>query len=117
MALTNWKQITSDPWVLEEIQGYKIKFWKQPTQTCPLVPFHLSQKEVELMDTKIRKLLEKGVIAVVDLSHSQEFLSRVFLVPKKDGSQRSVINLTQLNQFVIWEHFKMESIHLVEHLI
>ena len=37
--------------------------------------------------------------------------------PKKDGSQRSVIKLRQLNQFVIWEHFKMENIHLVENLI
>ena len=36
---------------------------------------------------------------------------------QKDGSQRPVINLRQLNQFVIWEHFKMENIHLVEHLI
>ena len=37
--------------------------------------------------------------------------------PQKDGSHRPVINVCQLNQFVIWEHFKMENIHLVEHLI
>ena len=117
MVLTNWRQITSDPWVLEAIQGYKIKFWKQPAQACPPAPLHLSQKEVQLMNTNIHKLLEKRAIAVADPPHTQEFLSRVFLVPKKDGSQRPVINLRQLNQFVIWEHFKMESIHLVEHLI
>ena len=69
------------------------------------------------MDTEIHKLLEKGAIAVADPFHTQEFLSRVFLVPKTHGSKRLVINLRQLNQFVIWEHFKMESIHLVEHLI
>ena len=117
MALTNWKQITSDPWVLEAIQGYKIDFWKQPSQACPPAPLHLSQKDAQLMNTEVLKLLEKRAIVVVDPPHTQGFLSRVFLVPKKDGSQRPVINLRQLNQFVIWEHFKMENIHLVEHLI
>ena len=117
MALTNWKQITSDPWVLEAIQGYKIEFWKRPSQACPPAPLHLSQKDAQLMNTEVLKLLEKRAIVVVDSPHTQGFLSRVFLVPKKDGSQRPVINLRQLNQFVIWEHFKMENIHLVEHLI
>ena len=79
-ALTNWKQITSDPWVLEAIQGYKIEFWKQPTQACPPASLHLSQKEVQLMDTEIRKPLEKRAIAVADPPHTQEFLSRS---PKK----------------------------------
>ena len=50
MALTNWKQITSDPWVLEAIQGYKIKSWKQPIQACPPAPLHLSQKEAKTSD-------------------------------------------------------------------
>ena len=60
------------------------------------------------MDTKIRKLLEKREIAVADPPHTQEFLSRVFLVPKND-SQRPVINFCQLNQFVIWKHFKWKA--------
>ena len=76
-----------------------------------------SQKDAQLMNTEVLKLLEKRAIVVVDPPHTQGFLSRVFLVPKKDGSQRPVINLRQLNQLVIWEHFKMENIHLVEHLI
>ena len=69
------------------------------------------------MNAEIHKLLEKKAISVVTAPYTQGFLSRIFLVPKKDGSQRPVINLRQLNQFVIWEHFKMESIHLVENLI
>ena len=52
------------------------------------------------MDTEIRKLLEKRVIAVADPSHTQEFLSRVFLVPKKDGSQRPVINLCLVEHLI-----------------
>ena len=38
------------------------------------------------------------------------FVSTVFLVPKKDGGQKPVINLKSLNRFVHTEHFKMEGI-------
>ena len=57
MQLTNWKQITSDPWILEAIQGYKIEFWKQATQACLPVSLHLSKKDTQLMNTKYSVLL------------------------------------------------------------
>ena len=45
------------------------------------------------------------------------FLSTIFLVPKKDGGQRTVINLKSLNKFVYTEHFKMEGIHILRDLL
>ena len=57
VQLTNWKQITSDPWILEAIQGYKIEFWKQTTQACLPVPLHFSKKDTQLMNTKYPVLL------------------------------------------------------------
>jgi len=110
-------KVTSDPWVINTIQGYKIEFWAQPRQLSPSTPLYLSEKETPLMNAEIHKLQEKGAIFVVPNPQTQGFLSRIFLVPKKDGSQRPVINLRQLNHYVIWENFKMESIHLVENLI
>ena len=41
-----------------------------------------------------------------------EFISTVFLVPKKTGDFRPVINLKPLNQFVKKIHFKMENIRM-----
>ena len=41
----------------------------------------------------------------------------MFLIPKKDGKMRPVINLKSLNQFVMTPHFKMEGIHTVRDLI
>ena len=57
--------------------------------------------------------------AVIELSTPPEggFHSTLFLVPKKDGGQRLVINLKALNYFVITPHFKMEGIHTLKSLI
>ena len=44
------------------------------------------------------------------------YLSSLFLVPKKGGVQRPVVNLKPLNQFLPYEHFKMEGIHMVKYL-
>ena len=41
-----------------------------------------------------------------------EFISTVFLVPKKTGDFRPVINLKPLNQFFEKIHFKMENIRM-----
>ena len=45
------------------------------------------------------------------------FYSNLFLVPKKDGGQRPVINLKALNNFVNKEHFKMGGIHTLKDLL
>ena len=37
-----------------------------------------------------------------------QFVSRLFLVAKKDGNFRPVVNLKPLNSFVMKQHFKME---------
>ena len=37
--------------------------------------------------------------------------------PPKAGGQRPVFNLRQLNQFVKYEHFKMEGIHMLTDLL
>ena len=46
-----------------------------------------------------------------------EFISTIFVRPKKDGSYRSILNLKQLNNFVTNHHFKMESLQTALHLV
>ena len=46
-----------------------------------------------------------------------QFLSSLFLVPKRDGNSRPLINLKELNVFLKYDHFKMEGIHLLRDLL
>ena len=45
------------------------------------------------------------------------FLSNLFLVKKKHGGMRPVINIKGLNQLVRTEYFKMERLHLLGTLV
>ena len=45
------------------------------------------------------------------------FVSTIFLVPKKDGQFRPIINLKPLNRFMRKHHFKMEGMHVVRDLL
>lgn len=57
----------------------------------------------------IDKFLETGVIEKT--KHSEgEYISNIFVRPKKDGSYRLILNLKHLNQFVEYHHFKMENL-------
>ena len=68
------------------------------------------------MQQDIQSMLEKHAIEeTTPRGHS--FLSTIFLVPKKDGGQRPVINLKSLNKVVYTEHLKMEGIHILRDLL
>ena len=50
----------------------------------------------------------------IETSHTDgEFISNIFLRPKKDESFCPVISLRGLNAFVAYYHFKMETIRYV----
>ena len=112
----NWVKITQDPWVLETIQGYRVPFSQQPYQPYPPRALTHSQAEEALMQQEIQSMLEKHAIEETT-PRGHGFLSTIFLVPKKDGGQRPVINLKSLNKFVYTEHFKIEGIHILRDLL
>jgi hypothetical protein len=61
------------------------------------------------------KLLDKGVS--VGSSHEpDEFISNIFL-QKKDGTYRMILNLKQLNEFIVYRHFKMDSLQAATELM
>lgn len=67
-----------------------------------------SDKEETIISQEIKSMLDMGVIEEVD-HHPNEYISPIFIVPKKSGEYRMILNLKNLNQFVEYHHFKMET--------
>lgn len=70
--------------------------------------------QTELCKTEVESLLDKG--AIVE-SFSEGFISGIFLIPKKSGGYRPIINLKGLNQFLTYRHFKLEGFQTVRHTV
>ena len=116
-----WKVLTQDSWVLQTVKGFQIPSVGQPVQhQRPAIPCFPLEQLAQIQE-EISSLREKGAISVVaDPSHSQkqtEFFSNLFLVPKKNGSMRPVINLKALNRWVETPHFKMEGLPTLQDLL
>ena len=119
--VNTWKVLTQDSWVLQTVKGFQISFVGQPVQhQRPATPCFPLEQLAQIQE-EISSLREKGAISVVaDPSHSQkqtELFSNLFLVPKKNGSMRPVINLKALNQWVETPHFKMEGLPTLQDLL
>ena len=61
------------------------------------------------VNDNIQKLLSKGVIRKA-MPESGEFISSIFLTPKKDGSHRMILNLKNLNEYILHYDFKTNTI-------
>lgn len=93
-----------------------MEFNTLPVQSVLPRPPPFSEREKQLIDEEITNLLTKGASRKVS-SCPYEFISNIFLVPKKTGDLRPVINLKPLNQFVKGIHFKMENIQMAMNFV
>ena len=76
----------------------------------------ISKEHQEQVKIEIESLLQKGVL--INSDHEPgEFISPIFTVPKSDGNVRLILNLKELNQYVKYTHFKMETIHSILKLV
>lgn len=117
--IQRWMMITQDPWVLQTIPGHHIELMSPPVQHfLPGMP-HLSPSQERVLNQEMEALLSKEAIHQVQSQAplNEGFISSMFIVPKKDGGNRPVINLKPLNQFLVYENFKMEGIHMLRDLL
>ena len=108
-ALFEGGRITNDPGVLDMVSGTHIDFQSIPVQTCPKISSKLSPQECTTIQNEISNLLSKSVI--VETHHDPgEFISPIFVRPKKDGTTRIILNLQALNEHVVYIHFKIDTL-------
>ena len=114
--LKAWEILTKDPEILEIVKGFKIPFLKNPTQERVPQTSHMGHEQADLIHVKIENMLKKGAIHQTE-HQVGEFLSNIFFVGKKDEGNRPVVNLRYLNQFIPYQHFKMEGLFCLRELL
>lgn len=103
-----WRELTSDPWILNAIEGCDIEFDDTPDIVAPR-EILFSQEEMIFIDEELDRLWGKNII--VPSTHCPgECISPIFVRPKKDGSHRLILNLKSLNQSIVYRHFKMDTL-------
>jgi len=103
-----WQAMGVSQWTVEVLkEGYQLEFHRKPRLTR--IPMLNLNSKGPLVDQEILDMIAKGALEKVDNPNSPGFYSRIFLVPKKTGGMRPVIDLKRLNQFLVHKHFKMES--------
>jgi hypothetical protein len=112
---SNWKLITSDPWILATVQGYKIPFIYQPLQWRPKHTKARTEEEVKSIKDALSELTMKGAIKIVHEQPNQ-FTSTLFIM-KQNKKNRPIFNLKNLNRYVETQKFKMEGLDSVRKLL
>ena len=90
------------------VQNCRVNFTDgQKPKQLQHVSYRYNKKDIKLIESEISKMLEQNIIKEVEY-HPSLYLSPIFLREKKSGGYRLILNLKNLNQFVPYEHFKME---------
>ena len=110
--MKQWGELTNNKWVLsifqhgflDTIQSYSPSFISSDKTESIFFP---------LLQEEIVELLQKRAVERVQDPGTLGFYSRLFLVPKKNGKLRPVIDFSLLNQCIMKQAFKMEMVKSV----
>ena len=109
------------PFILSMVRGYSPPFVSPPTLSLPEANFSTPSKGASnvFVDDEVQALLAKGAIEEVPLVPlPPSYISNVFLVPKKDGGMRPILNLKKLNAAHLdTPHFKQDTLEDVRHAL
>ena len=94
-------------------EGLQLKFHTlPPLRRFPTLHCHSSLIQLPKIRKFLPNLLSRNIIRKI-CTPQLLFFSRLFLVPKKDNSDRLVIDLSILNKYLIIPTFKMETIETI----
>ncbi len=109
--LHEWERLLGvSLWVLHTIRtGYTLQFGKNPPRFDGV---HLtvvnSASKASVLQQELSSLLQKGAIEEIPQAEvDQGFFSRYFLVPKRDGGLRPILDLRRFNFSLYKGKFKM----------
>lgn len=114
----NWSKITDDVWMLDCVtNGVKFDFLEHPKQFRRSSPVPMSADMLKVCDLEVKELLKKRAVVEVTGTNSDGFVCALFVIPKKAGGFRPIVNLKPLNKFIKYEHFKMENLYSARYIL
>ncbi len=105
-----WQAIPGvSEWVMGIIKrGYSLQFARRPPRFSGVVSTSVQGENARVLRSEVMTLLEKGAIEMVSPALSESgFYSRYFLIPKKDGGLRPILDLRRLNHALMRRPFRM----------
>ena len=100
-------RITCNKFILDIVQGYVTEFTSVPIQSSQPKQPELEKHEEIALNALLEELFQKRFIEKC-AHEAGEFISPIFLRPKKNGKYRMILNLKNLNKFISHIHFKMD---------
>ena len=116
LFVREWSAFCPDAWVVRVIsEGYRLEFTTPPPRQegVRVTPTPSDPAQRRILEAEILGLLQKGAVVKVDGSEGPLFRSTFFLVPKKGGTWRPILNLRPLNVSIRPRHFRMESLAVI----
>ena len=107
-----WEERVGSPWVLDTVlRGYKLQFRCRPPPFRGIRVTTVSDPSKRVvLRLEITSLIAKGAIRKLEPSEQLNgFYSRYFIVPKKGGGYRPILDLRMLNRCLKNLKFKMPS--------
>ena len=105
------EKLSPTNFILETLTGYLIPFSSPPPVQLPTessFTILTNKSHAELVTEEVDAMLAKG--AIEEIAPSPGCYSRLFVVPKKDGGWRPVINLKRINKhFLDPPHFRIDT--------
>ena len=109
--LDRWVALTSHPMVLRVIRhGHEIPFKAMgpPPFNGVLNSIPTDPAETQILRRELEEMVAKGAVTrVPDYLAHEGYYSRYFLVPKRDGGSRPILNLKPFNEFVRKYRFRL----------
>jgi hypothetical protein len=96
-------------------QGLSLGFKSLPPLSDRPIPVVLPKDKIKhnFLLAEVDTMLEKGAIEECLFPYGPGFYSHIFVIPKRTGDLRPVINLRSLNSFLSVPTFKMETVQQI----
>ena len=109
-----WQVVTADSFVLSVVKnGFQISVQNHfPGVIRKVTVTPQDPKVVLRIQEEIHNLILKN--AIVQINDAPNLcLSPIFVIPKKSGDLRVILNLKEFNLFISTQHFRMETLNVI----